>query len=78
MNSLLYDIHMAAFINKGEMRFVKFNREQQIDPWTKFSFGFNCLALRSDVTERLYSPGFKGRHAIFTVLSLKTVLAKAK
>lgn len=45
-----------------------------IDPCTKFSLRLINFALRNYVTERLDSPGFKGRYAEFTMLSLKSVL----
>ncbi|CAF1781321.1 hypothetical protein NRS6160_11140 [Bacillus subtilis] len=45
-----------------------------IDPCTKFSLRLINFGLRNYVTERLYSPGFEGRYAEFSVLSLKSVL----
>lgn len=45
-----------------------------IDPCAKFSLRLINFALRNYVTERLDSPGFKGRYAEFTMLSLKSVL----
>lgn len=44
------------------------------DSCTKFSSKLINFALRNYVTERLDSPGFKGRYAEFTVFSLKSVL----
>ncbi|MCB5334851.1 hypothetical protein JS608_02576 [Bacillus amyloliquefaciens] len=45
-----------------------------IDSCTKFSSKLINFELRNYVTERLDSPGFKGRYAEFTMLSLKSVL----
>ncbi len=45
-----------------------------IDSCTKFSSKLINFALRNYVTERLDSPGFKGRYTKFAMLSLKSVL----
>ncbi len=44
-----------------------------INDLIKLIASIDRLALRSYVTERLDSPGFEGRNAEFTVLSLKSV-----